>query len=187
MIAEQAGSGERQSARMSHACGAPTASFANGRAGSNLTHQPSCTNSKAEQTFQTTSTTMHARARAVRRNSGQANQRAGKTPAMSTASASRSSGTPSNGPLMRSGQSSAPAAKSPHSHVMRRVSRWRVSYLYCGSNTWGTSVQLSNPAAREARTSALRTGRFAGRRARGAQRKISLGRACFDVASFNSE
>src|SRR5205809_3201188 len=148
MIAEHAGSGERQSARMSHACGAPTASFANGRAGSNLTHQPSCTNSKAEQTFQTTSTTMHARARAVRRNSGQANQRAGKTPAMSTASASRSSGTPSNGPLMRSGQSSAPAAKSPHSHVMRRDSRWRVIRDYGGANAALCAVNAALAAGR---------------------------------------
>ena len=55
MIAEHAGSGERQSARMSHACGALPASFANGRAGSNRTHQPSCTNSSAEQIFHATS------------------------------------------------------------------------------------------------------------------------------------
>ena len=64
MIAEHAGSGERQSARRSHACGARPASFANGRAGSNRTHQPSCTNSSAAQIRHATSARMQARARA---------------------------------------------------------------------------------------------------------------------------
>ena len=58
---------------------------------------------------------MHARARDVRRNRGCRYHSAGRTPATRTASATRSSGTPSNGPLMRSGQSSAAAAKSPQS------------------------------------------------------------------------
>src|SRR5256885_10986297 len=68
MMAEHAGSAARQSARRSHACGAPVASFANGRAGSNLTHQPSGTKSMAEPIFQTTRAMMHRWARVVRRN-----------------------------------------------------------------------------------------------------------------------
>src|SRR6185312_5433228 len=50
-----------------------------------------------------------------RRKRGWKYQSAGRTPAMRTASATRSSGTPSNGPLIRSGQSSAAAAKTPQS------------------------------------------------------------------------
>src|SRR5256885_810437 len=67
---------------------------------------------------------------------------------MSTASASRSRGTPSNGPLRRSGHSSAPAARSPHTHVMRRVSRWRASYL---TGTLTDIVPARSPATALAR------------------------------------
>src|SRR5439155_16474772 len=70
MIAEHAGSWARQSARRSHAWGVRPASLANGRDGSNVTHQPSCTKSRVEQIFQATSTRMQACARVVRRNRG---------------------------------------------------------------------------------------------------------------------
>ncbi len=62
-----------------------------------------------------TSARMQARARDERRKCGWRYQSAGSTPATRTASATRSSGTPSKGPLMRSGHSSAAAAKSPQS------------------------------------------------------------------------
>ena len=99
MIAEQAGSGERQSARRSHACGAPVASMAYGRDGSNRMHQPSWTNSAAAAAFHTIRATMLPRANRVARNRGWCNQSAGNTTPIRIASAVRSSGTPSNGPL----------------------------------------------------------------------------------------
>src|SRR6266850_2623177 len=65
MIAEHAGSAARQSARRSHECGAPAASFQYGRDGSNRTHQPSWTRSIAAAARHASSPTMVARASRV--------------------------------------------------------------------------------------------------------------------------
>ena len=121
IIAEHTGSGVRQSARRSHACGArlhPWRRAAPGR--SARTSRPGRTVA-ALNVFHTSSRTMQPRASDVRRNRGWSTHSAGKMAPMTIASAARSSGTPSSGPLMRSGQSRAIAASTAHHQVTRTI------------------------------------------------------------------
>ena len=114
MMAEQAGSGERQSARMSQACGAPAGVLgeADAPARTGRTSRPART-AAPTQILHATSATMQARARdgaeEPRMEVPERGQDAGDEDGFRDAIERDAV----EGPLMRSGQSSAPAARSP--------------------------------------------------------------------------
>ena len=118
MIAEHAGFGARQSARISQAWGAPACSLTYGRPGSKRTHQPCWASSRVDENFHASSRAMQRWASRVRRKRGPYHSRIGNNAPIRIASAGRSSGTPSKGPAIRSGHNSATAASEPQIAVI---------------------------------------------------------------------
>ena len=97
--------------RVRGACRRPSK---NGRAGVNRTHHPSCTNSSAAAILQTISARIAGVGAAWCEGTRVEIPQRRQTPAMSTASATRSSGTPSNGPADAIGpQQRAGGQKAP--------------------------------------------------------------------------